>query len=63
MLTVHLSFSCSGKVRKPGQFWAKQVLTLCGSDAISEGSLNFGGLVVAPFGIACGLSLFYYHVF
>lgn len=37
MLTVNLSFPGTGKVQKPGQFWAKQVLILCRSNAISEG--------------------------
>lgn len=37
MLTVNLSFPGAGEVRKPGQFWAKQVLTMCGSNAISQG--------------------------
>lgn len=41
----------------------KASLDLCGSDAISEESLNFGGLVLAPFVIAWGLSLLYYTVF
>ena len=49
--------------RCESQVGSGQVLTLCGSDAISEGVFELWRAVTAPFGIAWALSLVFYSVF